>query len=1061
MKNVTFISAGAGSGKTYSLTKRIVEFIKSGTCTADEIILTTFTRAAASELREKVRTALYKEGLYDAAVQIDNAAIGTIHSIAYQLVARYWYLLGISADVRMIADDDQSFYVTQSLAGLPDEADLHIFSQMVAALNITRPIDSKTLPDPDFWKGDMESIIDKIENFCIDAAGIEKSKKVSLQTLAEVLNTGEAEVPLTEVQEWAERVRTASFRLQRGKPERKQEEIQDLIRKFENNLRKTDAQTLNVSAYIALANGIVSVIGSTNEFTARCPDELAFFTSLPERILADPRTYALAASSVETMFRLALKWQDEYKQFKDERRLLDFNDVQRYFARLLDRPEVVDEIRSRYKVALVDEFQDCSPQQVRFFSRLSGLMQRSVWVGDLKQAIYNFRGTDTTLVKEIIDCAGRKENGNELLPLKHCWRSNKTIVDLANSVFTVAFQNTLDENLVKLDMPPADAEGYRKPDEHELCHWHFRVGRAGERFDALAAQIRRLHDEQQFDYKDIAVLCRTNRQAACHAAALQRAGIPYRMAADANDGAENPIFDFLTALVSVAAHNDNSFSQALVAYYAEEGCTAAKILSDRLRSLDSGDGGRWLTEAELLQRVAKLSTVIGNQSVASAVETLTVELNAVDLIRRIDPTADAYDYCQIFIAAARNYEEQCANLGLGCSLPGFVDFVRQRGLGQSGDENGVTVLTYHKSKGLEWRCVILTSLDEEQIVMGKVFSGVQVLRGKGEATVMLFPAALFKLCSAEVRDRIDAHENYHQLAQAASEESKRLMYVGMTRPKELLVTTSARADRAEYDTKWLEHITGTDMGALECQADYLTWFDNRFRNLRIDYNAALAENDAAVYPQSFKVLQTPTEDRSYEPRDILPSRVAPSERLEGVEAAGSFSTRLTAHAGNDAVLGNCLHHLLCIYRDTAEFADTAASVAAEYGVTLDSREFIASAHALYDWLERTYGAPLAVEREVPFRFQTEEGQIVSGEIDMIYRTAGGDVLVDYKSYPGAVGNLTDPESPFFAGKYSGQIALYEEAMRRAGRKVRDRLICYFSLGTIVRLNFRERHIKNK
>ena len=616
MKNVTFISAGAGSGKTYSLTKQIVEFIKSGTCTADEIILTTFTRAAASELREKVRTALYKEGLYDAAVQIDNAAIGTIHSIAYQLVARYWYLLGISADVRMMADDDQAFYVGQSLAGLPDEADLHLFSQMVPALNITRLIDrKKTLPDPDFWKGDMESIIDKIENFCIDADGIGKSKEASLQTLAEVLDTGEAEVPLTEVPKWAERVLKASFLLKRGNPGNKQKQIQDLIRTFENNLRKTDALTLNVSAYIALANGIASVIGSTKEFTDLCPDEQAFFASLPDKILADPRTYALAESYIDTIFRLALKWQDEYKQFKDERRLLDFNDVQRYFMQLLELPELVDEIRSRYKVALVDEFQDCSPQQVHFFSRLSELMQRSVWVGDLKQAIYNFRGTDTSLVQKIIDCANREENGNNLLPLKYCWRSNKTIVDLANSVFTVAF-NTLGENLVKLDMPPIDAEGYRKPDDHELCHWHFKVDKADDRFDAMATQIKRLHDEQKFDYKDIAILCRKNTVVSSYAAALHRAGIPYRVFADESCGEQGLVFDFLTALVSVAANSDNSFSQALVAYYAEEGCTAAKILSDRLRSLSSGDGSRWLTKAELLQRVAKLSTIIGNQSVA-------------------------------------------------------------------------------------------------------------------------------------------------------------------------------------------------------------------------------------------------------------------------------------------------------------------------------------------------------------------------------------------------------------------------------------------------------------
>ena len=50
MKNVTFISAGAGSGKTYTLTQKIVEMVRNGECRSDEIILTTFTKSAANEL---------------------------------------------------------------------------------------------------------------------------------------------------------------------------------------------------------------------------------------------------------------------------------------------------------------------------------------------------------------------------------------------------------------------------------------------------------------------------------------------------------------------------------------------------------------------------------------------------------------------------------------------------------------------------------------------------------------------------------------------------------------------------------------------------------------------------------------------------------------------------------------------------------------------------------------------------------------------------------------------------------------------------------------------------
>ena len=88
MKNTTFVSAGAGSGKTYSLTQEIARMVSEGRCQAEQIILTTFTEAAANELREKVRSTLYSEGLYEAAMNIDNAAIGTIqHYLMRTLVS--------------------------------------------------------------------------------------------------------------------------------------------------------------------------------------------------------------------------------------------------------------------------------------------------------------------------------------------------------------------------------------------------------------------------------------------------------------------------------------------------------------------------------------------------------------------------------------------------------------------------------------------------------------------------------------------------------------------------------------------------------------------------------------------------------------------------------------------------------------------------------------------------------------------------------------------------------------------------------------------------------------
>ena len=103
-------------------------------------------------------------------------------------------------------------------------------------------------------------------------------------------------------------------------------------------------------------------------------------------------------------------------------------------------------------------------------------------------------------------------------------------------------------------------------------------------------------------------------------------------------------------------------------------------------------------------------------------------------------------------------------------------------------------------------------------------------------------------------------------------------------------------------------------------------------------------------------------------------------------------------------------------------------------------------------MEKTYGKATQVDRELPFSFVNESGQLVTGEIDLVYHTEKGDVLVDYKTYQGSPAHLTDENSDFFAGKYCGQLSLYEEALKRKDSVICDRLICYLSLGIIIRMD---------
>lgn len=1049
MKNVTFISAGAGSGKTHKLLECIVELVENKKCYADEIILTTFTRVAAAELQEKARAALYKRKCYVEAEKLDNAAIGTIHSIAYQMVSRYWFLLGLSADLRMIADEDRYFYISQSLASLPDDKDIELFQKLKTQFGIEKKdAYNRNVPDFNFWQPELRAIIDKVNDFCLDDAAIEKSKEDSKKLLAEILKvnqSGSSPVSVKEVLDHAKKVADATLHLRRGNPAAKQQKVNDVIDVFEKAVKKREPRLVD---YIKISDGIVGLL--TNELTGLCEESASFFMGLRERIMSDPATYDLICTYIDTIFALAGKWMNQYQEFKNERRLLDFNDVQMYFSKLLDMPEVTEEINSRYKVVLVDEFQDCSPQQIALFTKLSRMMERSIWVGDIKQAIYNFRGTDTSLVKDVIDTVTCKKDGNDIDWLKECWRSGQDIIDLANNVFIPTFSNTLHRDLVYLQSP-ADRKGNPAPVNRGLKHWHISIEKADFRYDSIASQIKKLKNGEGFEYSDIALLCRRNSEIAKYAEAFKRLRIPYQIYSDVTGSEENPVVNFLISLVSVVAYPGNNFSKALVAYYSEEGYTASHTISERLRQLSDPDSGEWLDHIELIKQLKEIGKVLGNQSIASAVETLLIELNIADKIKTISKDVDAYDVCRRFINAAATYEERCLNLGLGCSLMGFIDSISSDGLPQNGDEKGVTLATYHKSKGLEWKCVVLSSLNEELINIDYVFFGVQVLRNGRFSQISLTPRFLLKYLTASIIQRIEESATFAQLVDDTKEEAKRLLYVGMTRPKELLVTSTAETNRKVYGTDWIDHVTGVSMNATECNAAYLEWMGSKFSYVSIEYVPVESEDTEDSW--IVDVLKGTTKPTDFILRDLYPSQLPPLENVKGAEVVDSFAERLNAKAtnGDDAVLGDCIHQLLCVYEDTSDFKEMIPKVAGEYEVAIVAESFMDSAAGMYEWLKNTYGEPIEILRETPFRFMTDKGQEVHGEIDLIYRTKDGDVLIDYKTFPGKITEVTNPNSNSFAGKYSGQLNLYEDAIKRAGYNLRDSLICYFTLGKMIRL----------
>ena len=340
--------------------------------------------------------------------------------------------------------------------------------------------------------------------------------------------------------------------------------------------------------YSLLKNNVVEPKGYLLE---NLPDDVNYLQNIYEKIPASNQVRNLVENYIDTIFRLAIQWKKEYEEFKRKRCLLDFGDLLQKFDELLNNEEVVADIKSRYKVAFVDEFQDCSPLQVKSFERLSELMEQSVWVGDIKQAIYGFRGTNTELIESVIGEVEQENDGNELDRLEYCWRSNETIVNLVNNIFCEkVFNGQLPNELIELKMPERTENDPPKPQERELRHVHLDTKKSADDCQLIADLIAEQIDKGTYKANEIAVLFRDKYGVQDCAKALKKRGIAYNARFDNyTDDEKNTddVSSFISAVVSFAAKGDNELSKAIIANRIEAGCSIPELIANRLQNIES------------------------------------------------------------------------------------------------------------------------------------------------------------------------------------------------------------------------------------------------------------------------------------------------------------------------------------------------------------------------------------------------------------------------------------------------------------------------------------------
>lgn len=1052
-KNVHHITAGAGAGKTTELVRIITRLVNDEGADPSRMILTTYTVAAATEFRERSKAALP----VDKAIAMNAAQMGTLHSLAEKYINRYWYLLGISPSVKPISENVSDILMDRSLEGLVNGDQLNLFKKYIEAFRLKSGEDGY---DYDFWKKTLKKLFNMMRRYTFGKDKVEGFRNMTSALLRETFTQDgnkallDAARPVMEAYLGYEDI-VSGHATDTGK--------KTYLNNCEQVKRIRDLDPLSVSvkdleeikemkwgADIAFDTKFADKEYYKDEIKARKEDVIAAQAAICGALV--PKEHELIFKVTDLIFDLLPAWMDAYTDIKRESGVIDFTDMEGLFLKLLGRDEVLEDIRKSVDYLFVDEFQDSNPVQARIYEIISNQIVQSWFVGDRKQAIYGFAGSDSGLISELTrsfpemkedvstrsgyatDAAG---NSSQILGLSH--RSTKKLVDAANVVFEKAFEDTAggksSDAIVREHVHLG--WGGNTPDTawDPLYHVVLEGDNNSARADALATYICDMVQQDGFrkagyTVSDIAILTRSGTQAINIGNALTRKDIPTAFV-DPKGFRDTPEVSLLLAILKLSDGIDLAKSRAEIRKLVrdEDLWELVEKVKGENNTLDDLPG---------LEAFAKS---IRHHAVPDRINEIIVRTDLYGLCGRWGNPDSRRGHINLVRSAAAEYADKAGMLCIEADLRGFLSFLDGYKVEAKFDNTakGVKVLTYHKSKGLEWKIVILCGLDdykEDASIAGVTILGPSAAPD-GILAVPRLPETPWALACVGGAKR--ASEILAQIRATKLGEEKRLLYVGFTRAREVVVT-AAKSTSPEVITKLcptahervdtlpsgdvvdIWGIPGVKSRLAAVAADPESGYAGR--------EQAFMYKDAGLFLSGDKIAAEGLVKYN-SPSKWRDASVQNAVKVVTVKDFG-VRTDIPHPRLDDNVFGDCIHHIFAVCRPGCHEANLVAAIRTlvAFGITDPNapEKILSCIEMFFGWLESSYGPSAEMETEFPFRYTDEQGRVFSGSMDLVWVTGKGCVLVDYKTFSGKRSDLFCKDGKHWAGNYASQLHVYGRAL---------------------------------
>ncbi len=1048
--NITFISASAGSGKTHRVVEEIHALLTKGTCRPSGLMATTFTVKAAGELKDRLRQKLHSSGHSLLAERLNEAAIGTVDSVCRQLLERFAFEAGISPEIEIITDDQAKDLLAQAIEAAVTAEAIRDLQELAAALG-------QKNRDGEFeWKEQVRRVISAAQanDFSPDqlpAMAAESSAEL-IELLpapaAENLDAALAEVLTRTIQQIASNGDSTG-------------NTQTYLGHMREAQRRLADGSMAWSDWVKLGKG---------ETGAKSKAQAAGVVAVASRYESHPRFREHIKQYVHGVFEFAQKAMVKFGDFKKARGWLDFADLEQLTYKLLsEHAGIIRHLQEELDLLVVDEFQDTSPIQLALFMRLAGSAKKTVWVGDVKQAIYGFRDSDPVLIESVVKSVAAV--GGLAEPLSTSYRSLPDLVQLANHLFIPAFAESLNlpEKQVRLTAKAEAKSGQAAIQFLELSSGQANKGNGklkklnNEQFwTTLADQVakwlragqgREVRDRatgcwRPLEPRDVAILCRKNDEAKLVAGKLFTAGVSVNLEQSGLFG--TPEVRFAMACLRRLADPQDTLATAEI--IAMGGSLAPEVwLAQRLDFLagqnNEPGGDNWGAVAPHEHPIIiALEAGRARLQVLTPAEALDLALSLADASTVVSgwgfsqgQTSQRRANLEALRILCREYETNCTASLHPATIAGFFWWCEEKAesdlKGLDPEANAIHVGTYHKAKGLEWPVVVCTGLDYdarprvwdilvEPRNLDQPFDSQQPLSNR---RIRFWPWPFGQSSSGiSLDDRASQSVRGKRAEKQVLQEELRLLYVGLTRARDGIVL----AWDAAIDQNWLNLLKAP-------------WLTPGAAGVRLPDNTIVAADHVKIQPPTAPQGSEPEPDYAWFPpartnTPKLAARLIPSsqEPIEGanVKSVVELGGRLPFKGKPDeAHLGDALHAILAVellYPDPE--IQTARTLRILRGFQMESALEVNDVRAMVErfqtWVKGAYQVK-SVLVEVPFEYVNEAGQQIAGFMDLLLETDTGWVVVDHKSFPGP---RKDWESRALG--HSGQLDCYRQALARNGRQ---------------------------